>query len=215
MAVSVLSATGLVTTQKAAAGVQLTPSIVVTYRPGAMYKYAPWQFNYHRADFNTWQGTNIQHSETSTGGRVFSSITTTQQQAGESFAEVATNWQLNLNGADWNTVKDKPCTLTVTLYYRLYATGTSNIWAYVGWGSWFAATSKYDIMYGNDRVHSKQVWTTKTVHTTVGSVFYAQSNGKYYGGGEVETATQQYPAGVGHAWASAVVGSMELGFPAA
>jgi len=51
MAVSVLSAAGVVTTQKAAAAPLQSSIAVVNYKPGATYRYAPWQFNQNFAGF--------------------------------------------------------------------------------------------------------------------------------------------------------------------
>jgi len=89
MAVSVLSAAGVVTTQKAAAQPTITP-IVVNYNPGATYSYTPKQFNLVDTGFQTFSGTNVKHFEAATGGAVYSSISTTQTQAGYNYAQVGT-----------------------------------------------------------------------------------------------------------------------------
>jgi len=106
--VSVLSATGIVTTQKTAAATS-PPAVVVNYKPGATYWYAPWQFNYQYAGFDSYSGINIQHSETTGVGTAYSSIHTTQTQAGDGYSGVGMYWQLNLpSGVTWTTVKNMP-----------------------------------------------------------------------------------------------------------
>jgi len=69
-------------------------------------------------------GGNITHFETTSGGTAYSSIRTTQTQAGVSYATVGMWWQLRLpKGATWNTVENMPCTVTVTVLYVIQAKG--------------------------------------------------------------------------------------------
>src|SRR5271157_4713243 len=83
--VSVLSATGIVTTQKTVAQAA-QPAVVVNYKPGATYRYAPLQFNNKYTDFYAYSGRHITHFEITSIGTAYSSILTTQTQAGRSDA---------------------------------------------------------------------------------------------------------------------------------
>ena len=208
MAVSVLSAAGVVTTQKAAAAPLQSSIAVVNYKPGATYRYAPWQFNQNFAGFYASSEGTIAHFETTGGGTAYSSIRTTQTQAGVSYATVGMWWQLRLpKGATWNTVENMPCTVTVTVLYVIQANGNQGTYAQAVWGV-NNGNETYSIVYGNN-LHVKTA--TTTFHTTVGGVF---SDGPY-GGAYAEADTWQHPAGAGHASAVIVCSSIVLAFPQA
>lgn len=208
MAVSVLSAAGVVTTQKAAAAPLQSSIAVVNYKPGATYRYVPWQFNQNFAGFFASSEGNITHFETTSGGTAYSSVRTTQTQAGTSYARVGMWWQLRLpKGATWNTVENMPCTVTVTVLYVIQAKGNQDTYAQAVWGV-NNGNETYSIVYGNN-LHVKTA--TTTFHTTVGDVF---SDGPY-GGAYAEADALQYPAGAGHASAVIVCSSIVLAFPQA
>jgi hypothetical protein len=212
--VSVSSATGIVTTQKTAAAT-LPPVVVVNYKPGATYKYAPWQFNYNYAYFDDFLGTNIQHAETTGVGTAYSSIHTTQTQSGDGYSGVGMYWQLNLpSGSTWATVKNMPCTVTVMVTYFIQAKGNQHTFAEALWGV-YAMNPADSSVYGNNP-QVKTATITQTWHTTVGNVFSGDSIGPYYGGGGAQVDTGQYPAaGAGQTSAIIVCSSVVLAFPQA
>ena len=215
MAVSVLSAAGVVTTQKAAAN-GLPQPIVIGYNPGAKYSYTPKQFNYPKAYFSTGSpDKNIKHFEAATGGAAYSSMSTLRTQSGVSYAKVGTYWQLNLGGADWTTVANMPCKVTVKVAYHIEAKGTDAGTTAGAWwgpdidGSYYSS----DVVHGNDPVHAKSVVTTTTWQGKVGDLFYSTTDGQYgIVGAGVYTST--YTPGAGQASAALVCSSIVLEFPA-
>jgi len=212
MAVSVLSAAGVVTTQKAAAQ-SSPPAVAVTYKKGATYIYAPWQFNNKYADFYAYSRANIKHSETTSIGTAFSSIRTTQTQAGEGDAGVGMYWKLNIpSGATWATIKNMPCKVTVTASYYIEAKGNNATYADVYWGQYHTG---YGYASVNGTSPHESALTTKTFYGTVGDVFSGGSVGPHYGGAGAQVDTGQYPAGAGQASGAIVCYSVVLTFPQA
>lgn len=232
MAVSVLSATGVATTQTAAAqptasalsaagvvkaqnaaALSEPPAVVVNYRQGATYTYVPLQFNNKYTDFYAYSGRHITHFEITSIGTAYSSIHTTQTQAGVSEAGVGMWWQLKLpSGSTWATVKDMPCTVTVTVQYFIQAKGNQDTFAEALWGV-YAMNPANSSVYGNNP-QVKTATITQTWHTTVGQVFSGDSVGPSYGGGGAQVDTGQYPAaGAGQASATIVCSSVVLTFP--
>jgi len=208
--VSALSATGIVTTQKTAAAT-LPPAVVVNYKPGATYRYAPWQFNYQYAGFLGPSGTNIQHREATGAGTAYSSIRTTQTQFGLSEAEVGMYWQLNLpSGMTWATVKNMPCKVTVTVLYVIEANGNKDTSAIAAWGPYYSSNSKYAQVNGTP-LHVKSAMTTTTFYGTVGDLFNLNTNPPYQGNAGVEAVTLSL--GAGQASAAIVGSSIVLAFP--
>jgi len=204
--VSVLSATGIVTTQKTAAQAA-SPAVVVNYKPGATYWYAPWQFNYQYAGFDSYSGINIQHSETTGVGTAYSSIHTTQTQAGDGYSGVGMYWQLNLpSGVTWTTVKNMPCKVTVTGFYVIEEKGHYTI-AEAAWGPFDSPNSK---QVNGTPLHVKSAMTTTTFYGTVGDLFNLNRNPPYQGYAGVEAATLSL--GAGQASAAIVGYSVVLAF---
>ncbi len=212
--VSVLSPAGVVTTQKTVAQAA-SPAVVVNYKPGATYRYVPWRFNNKYTDFYASSGRHITHFEITSVGTAYSSILTAQTQAGLSDAGVGMWWQLNLpSGSTWATVKDMPCTVTVTVTYFIHAKGNQHTFAEALWGV-YAMNPAHSSVYGNNP-QVKTATITQTWHTTVGQVFSGDSVGPYYGGGGAQVDTGQYPAaGAGQASAAIVCSSVVLAFPQA
>jgi len=211
MAVSVLSAAGVVTTQKAAA-YGVVPTIVVDWKSGAKYTYTPKQFNIKKTDFSVYQGTNIKHFEAATGGAAYSSISATQTQAAWSSAGVSTHWQLNLGGANWADVQNTPCKVTVKVNYHIQAKGNSDTRADAYWGPWIMGYQ--DTVYGSDPVHAKSAVTTTTWQGTVGDLFSGLVGGPYYAAAGAGVSADQLPAGAGQASAAITCSSIVLEFPA-
>jgi hypothetical protein len=202
MAVSTLSAAGVVTTQKAEAVTQPTNRpVTVLYKPGTTYVYGPSRFNLHIA--NSPNSAGIWGTATSTGGLVYASITTTTQDGG-SLADTGILWKLNLAGADWSSVKDKSCTVTATLGYLLQAKGDHDSVAVV-FLSVGGAVQHQDVVFGT---HSKLVTTTWAQTVKVSDLFVSG-----YGGSTVYVqAFRTPPGGPGQALSSAYVSSMTLRF---
>lgn len=167
MAVSVLSAAGVVTTKKAEAVKPPVAPIVVDYQAGTTYTYTKQDFHGIFANFNPLVGTKIKHSEKAGNGVASSSITTKSGQAGQSNAKAGITWQLNLAGQNWEVVKTKPCRVTMTVSYDIAANGDSGTSALVAWGSGFGWGHTRDTVSGSD---SKHVDTTTTWDTTVGDI---------------------------------------------
>jgi len=211
MAVSVLSAAGVVTTQKAAAQSAGSP-IVVDYKPGATYSYTPKQFNLKFTGAMVSPGTK--HFEAATGGAAYSSMRTTQTQAQASYnrAQVGTGWKLNLNGADWADVQTKPCKVTVKVNYHIEAKGISDTTARAYWGPMIMAAGGYDYVIGNNPVHAKSAVTTTTWQGTVGDLFALYPDGSYHGAADAEVRTDQDSAGAGQASAAITCSSIVLEF---
>jgi len=212
MAVSVLSAAGVVTTQKATAQPTTITPIVVNYNPGATYSYTPKQFSAGEAGSDGSPG--IKHFEAATGGAAYSSIRTKQGQGGFSVAQVGTVWTLNLRGANWCTVKNMPCKVTVKVNYHLEAKGTHDTEAAVYWGPQIVSLgyANSDIVHGNDPVHAKSVTTTTTWQGTVGQVFATDMYG--IAGAEGDSTAGIYTPGAGQASAAITCSSIVLEFPA-
>ncbi len=211
--VSVSRATGIVTTQKTAAAT-LPPVVVVNYKPGATYKYAPWQFNYNYAYFDDFSGTNIQHSETTGVGTAYSSIRTTQTQSGDGYSGVGMYWQLNLpSGSTWATVKNMPCKVTVTGFYIIEERGNQDTYAYAAWGLYYSPLTKYALVNGTN-LHVKSARITTTFYGTVGDLFNIgtiATPGTHQGGAGVQVETLS--DGAGQASAGIVGSSIVLAFP--
>jgi hypothetical protein len=212
MAVSVLSAAGVVTTQKAAAQLGSAP-VAIQYQPGAKFSYAPTQFNDDSAGAMVYPGTK--HFEAATGGAAYSSIRT---QSGASAAVVGMYWQLKLpSGApynDWSYVQTLPCKVTVTVSYHIAAKGDQSTGAEAQWGPQLPALSgRYymqDSVHGNDPVHAKNVIVTTTWQGTVGDVF--KSNTGIYG--QAGARAVSYREYLGQASAAVICSSIVLEFPA-
>lgn len=213
--VSVLSATGIVTTQKTVAQAA-PPAVVVNYKPGATYRYAPWQFNYQYAWFDNYSGTNIQHSEITGVGTAYSSIQTTQTQAGDGYSGVGMYWQLNLpSGVTWTTVKNMPCKVTVTGFYVIEERGNQDTYAYAAWGMYYSPLTKYALVNGTN-LHVKSARITTTFYGTVGDLFNIDNiatHGTHQGGAGVQVETLQNSTGAGQASAVIVGYSVVLAFP--
>jgi len=214
MAVSVLSAAGVVTTQKAAAQPTETP-IVVNYNPGATYSYAPKQFNNKHTVFAPDSPTNPKHLEAATGGAVFASMSTKGTQAADNYAQVGTYWKLNLpSGASWATVQNMPCKVTVKVNYHIEAKGNGGVYAEASWGPIsIGGYSASDTVRSNGPVHAKSVVTTTTWEGKVGDLFYSTSEGQYGIAGACVNTGQSFQPG-GQASASLVCSSIVLEFPA-
>jgi len=213
MAVSVLRAAGVVTTQKAAAQPTITP-IVVNYKPGATYRYTPKQFNLKETHFYPYAG-NAKHFEAATGGATYSSIRTLQTQAGDSRAEVGAWWKLNLLGADWTTVQNMPCKVTMKVLYHIEAKGSDSTVAQAYWGPMIMGAGGFDYVKGNNLIHAKSAGTTTTWQGTVGDLFWdAHGDGSYYAGASARIGSVQNPDGVGQSSAALVCSSIVLEFPA-
>jgi hypothetical protein len=216
MAVSVLSAAGVVTTRKVGATDGVEPvAVVVDYTPGAKYSYMPKQFNNDWTDF--WASTSPgKHFEAATGGAAYSSLRTSQAQSGKSSATVGMYWQLKLpSGWTWNDVKDKPCKVTTKVNYYIAAKGNADTKAIAFWGPVIAPWSEHssnDFVLGNEPVHTKSVVTSTTWQGKVGDVFL--SNGGIYGSAGALVLSWQFSAGSGQASAAAVCSSIVLEFPA-
>ena len=210
--VSVLSATGIVTTQKTAAATS-PPAVVVNYKPGATYWYAPWQFNYQYAGFDSYSGINIQHCETTGAGTAYSSIHTTQTQFGVSEAAVGMYWQLNLpSGMTWATVKNMPCKVTVTGFYVIEERGNQDTNAYAAWGLYYSPNTKYSLVNGTN-LHVKSARIATTFYGTVGDLFNIDNiatHGTHQGGAGVQVETLSL--GAGQASAAIVGYSVVLAF---
>ena len=184
------------------------------YKPGAQDSYTPKQFNLKFTDFSISSGTNIKHFEAATGGAAYSSMRTTQTQAGFNRAQVGTRWKLNLNGADWADVQTKPCKVTVKVNYHIEAKGNYATIAEASWGPMIMAAGGFDSVISNNPVHAKSAVTTTTWQGTVGDLFALYPDGSYHGAADAEVRTDQDSAGAGQASASLVCSSIVLEFPA-
>ncbi|MFZ0925411.1 MAG: hypothetical protein WCE82_10565 [Halobacteriota archaeon] len=143
IATTVVAATSVVTTEKAAAQ-PVDP--IILYKLGMTYFFGPSQFNEHSAA-SVSLPPGARDSATSAGGLVYASIITTAQISG-SQALTGISWQLNLAGADWSTVQGKTCTITVTMVYLLQAKSDYSTRASV---QWIAAGNQQDIVRGNSQ----------------------------------------------------------------
>jgi hypothetical protein len=228
MAVSVLSAAGAVTAQKAAtqpisvqkAVVQpISAPIDLLYSPGATYRYTPAQFN------QQWYWWTVINSATASaaasGGTASASISTTTTgapipvgQAGESWAAVGMGWQqptLPSTGqySTWAAVKNMPCTVTVTAYYVIQARGNQNTYANAYWGPWLQGSPyRQDSVVAGYTGQIKAWITTTTWHGTVGAFF---SGGSGFAGVAVDSG--QPSGGPGQASGNIVCTSIVLAFP--
>jgi hypothetical protein len=209
MAVSALSTAGVVTTQKAAAQLTTTP-ITVSYQEGAVYTFAPRQYNIHVAffvPFVTSKGTPL-HTEAATRGSMYTSIRTTATQCGTSAARVGTYWKLT---GDWDTIKQKRCKVTVKCYAVLYAKGGSDTVARVVdplHGVF------HEEVYGNDPVHLKVVKIIESRESTVENFFGQNGDGTITGFAGADASASVYPGPqAGQASASVVCTSIVLEFP--
>ena len=158
---------------------------------------------------------NAKHFEAATGGAAYSSMSTLRTQSGVSYAKVGTYWQLNLGGADWTTVKNMPCKVTVKVAYHIEAKGTDAGTTAGAWwgpdidGSYYSS----DVVHGNDPVHAKSVVTTTTWQGKVGDLFFYSTNDGQYGDAGAVVISGISP-GTGQASASLVCSSIVLEFPA-
>jgi hypothetical protein len=214
VAVSALSAAGVLTTQKAAAGIPGPTPIIIQYQPGAKFSYSPKQFN------DDWAGPQVspgtKHFEGATGGAAYSSVSASPTSFGASIAQVGMFWQLKLpSGApynDWNYVQTLPCKVTVKVSYHIAAKGQDSE-ADVSWGprlvSNFYAYYAQDSVHGNDPVHAKSAIVTTTWEGTVGDIF-DPILGIY---GQAGAQAVSY-ASIGQASAAVVCSSIVLEFPA-
>ncbi len=220
MAVSVLSAAGVATAQKAAAqpvmpmassmaspavkpiGVTYAPT-GVTYRPGATYRYTPRQFNNAGTQLDAMSGTPML-SGFAFDSTAYASIRATHTQAGQSEAWVGMYWTLN----NWNPkLENKQCTVTVTVMYLITANGP-NAGAEAGWGPWSPSLNNQRITYYTKVIgpnHKTGLVTKSTWTGTVGQLF---SGGWAAAGGAVWANS----TGAGQASGAIVCSSVVLQF---
>jgi len=214
MAVSVLSAAGVVSTQKVAAtdGVNVTP-IVVYYRPGAKLTYSPGGFNEHVKSFHALSGTNINHNEIAAGGFAQTYIGTKSTQVAVDNAHAGTKWELKLPaGTNWASIKSKPCKITQKVTYYVAVAGSRNV-PFFAFVSWNGGSVGVQTNNPNDPVHVKMGEKTTTVTTPLGDVFQRNATtGKIYGNGLVITGSRAGP-GTGTATALALLSFVVLEFP--
>jgi hypothetical protein len=167
LALSLVSAAGVVTTQKAAAANANSGSIV--YHPGAWYVWFPKTYNMQW----TWWDYNppIQvHKETAMpGSGTASSMISTTGPYIESEAMQGEKMYLTLpSGYDWNTVSTKPCTVIVLASWNVRATGLG----VTDWGIGPMVIYKgenYQFHVTNDRTTGSRLFITTN---TVGKIFY-------------------------------------------
>jgi hypothetical protein len=204
MAVAVLSAAGIVTTQKAAAnGVQY---IAVDYKPGAIYTYLPKQYN-ARGTGGMFSD-NPKHFEAATGGSLYASISTRAGQAGGNDAHTGTWWLLKLPvGSTWDDIKGNRCKVTMKVNYHIAAKG-ANAKAAVEWGTVFPRSK--DSVQGTD---SKSVITSYTWDGLVKDLFVGP-----FPDGSIEGSAMAYAfsqsSDLGQASAALICSSIVLEFPA-
>jgi hypothetical protein len=227
MAVSVLSAAGVVTAQNAAAQSMPVKKVAVApiptgplYSPGATYIYTPNQFNWFVEEWLSINSAPV--SNIISGGSAFASTnTTTAVQAGSySRAGVGMWWpQLSLPStgqySTWAAVKNMPCTVIVTAYYVIQARGNQNAYADAYWGPWLGSSSTPWIQgspYSQASVVAGHIINVKvgvtfnTWHGTVGALF--QNEGSGFAGVGVDSG-----GGPGHASGKIVCTSIVLAFP--
>jgi hypothetical protein len=185
MALSVLSATGVVTTQTVAAQPN---GPLVTYSPGSTYSYRPSQFN---NDFTYFVGAGTLSAIASYGG-ASASASTTNTQNGWALANVGMWWTLNLPTSGpcstWASVQGQPCTVTVTVTYHISSKGNASAEAF--WGPLLSGDQYNKVASVNGTVPAKGATTTYTWHGTVGELFWSESRTGRTGtaNGEVQTS---------------------------
>lgn len=176
MAVSLVSAAGVVTTQKVAA----RDVGSITYSKGATFSYTPKQFNYDWKVLVPEVGTP-RLSATASGGTASASANATSTQNGYGWATVGMDWHLSLpttgQYSTWNNVKNMPCTVTVTLTsYTLKSSGPNAI-ASAGWGPWLRNSRGIGTYLYSAKVvgtsSARHPTATYTWHGTVGKLFSA------------------------------------------
>jgi hypothetical protein len=210
MALTVCGAV-VVTTQKAAANNSVGPvPIVVQYQPGAKYTYTPQQFNLHQ----TWSmfTSGTKQSGATTGGALYTSISTRTGQAGDSGAQAGTYWQLTLPSVTtFDDIKDQPCKVTMKVNYHIRATGSKAKAGALAQANYIQIPAKGDYVYGNDPVHWKSAIETFIFEYNVGDVF-APSDSAIYGQAAAISISDSF--GVGQASSAVVCSSIVLEFPA-
>jgi hypothetical protein len=212
VAVSALSAAGVVTTKKAEA--IPVNYIVVDYTPGATYHFSPPQYNVRFSDFTPSAGTNMQHTEITNHdfGYGYASMHTTPQQAGAGIAGWGAKLQLDLGGQDWNTIEGNKCTLTIYVIGHIQANGDSHTHAQLLLGNYWQTSGAHPMRTDTVITGSgaKTVWTM-TWHGTVEDAF------GLYGSTPVQlfyaaVQVSQSSPGAGQASGFVMVPSMVLSF---
>jgi len=231
MAVSVLSAAGVVTAQNAAAQPMPVQTVAVPshsigplYGPGAIYVYTASQFNNWGWENYSAVGTPTLTAAVS-GGHASSSIMTTNAQAGETNAFDGMSLLLSLppsgQYSTWSAVENKPCTVTVTVYYAIKAQGNQSTYAGAYWGPWLGSSNPWWWVQGSPyrqvSVVSSPTGNVKagiaitTWHGTVEALFHNERSG--WVGAAVDT--RQPSVGAGQASGNIVCSSIVLAFPLA
>jgi hypothetical protein len=214
MAVSVLSAADVVTTQKAAAnGIQL---IVIDYKPGAKYSFTPKQF---RTGSGFGGDSYVKHFEAATGGALYSQLNSPTAVSYQTTASASCNIdgviKLPSSGpyADWDTVKNMPCKVTFKVSYYVAAKGNPNLSAFVWAGPDETLPLAGEvIVHGNDLIHAKSGIATWTWSGPVMNVFGPPGTGSWVAHAHADTSLA--PSGAGQASAALVCSSIVLEFPA-
>lgn len=217
MALSVLSAAGVVSAQKTVPAIPVTPAsthpVAVTWTPGKTYRYTPSAFNSGWVNMGADYGTATKLSATArdrSGSISALAITPTSCDA---WAQAMQGmwWTLNIpHGTDWTYVQNQPCKVTVTMKYTLSSSGhyayTVAAWGpIVGWSS----NHGYPIYQYGTVVEGNQRQTATVRETFSGTVGYVFGWNYPYGwaGGYVWTESLG-----GQSIASASISSVVLQF---
>lgn len=214
MTVSVVSTASFVAAPKADARAQASSvtAIPIKYQAGKTYSFTPWQYNSLSSGSLSSVGTP-RHYEFAWAGTALSTINA-KVQAGASTAEVGAFWQLAgiSDPSAWNAIRDKPCRVTIHMYYRVAAKGDENTFAQI----WQATTGIQDnvAVHGNDK-NPVKTGTMTFDHTGIVNDFFSFviSNYKVYGFARAELSAIQDPAGTGHATAQVYVSRITVSFP--
>ena len=210
MATTVLSAAGVVTTQKVAAVPSSTP-VVVKYRPGATYIFTPSQFNV-RTSVNFGSLGSKSFAATFNNALRTYAITTQIGQAAQGDAQIGMAWRLTLPShgpySNWAYVVTLPCRVTVTLAYDVSANGP-NINTYATARALVAHNAQGATVFGNDPIHTQIGIRRLTFVSSVGQVF---SSGGFVGLARIQAVSLMQDVGQAHA--SLICSSIVLEFPA-
>jgi hypothetical protein len=220
MALTVCGAVAVTTPQKAAAtpaNTQPTP-IVITYKPGATYVFRPIRFNNDGTNYEL-QDPAVSYPTTIgaavAGGAESSWVryTSPTQTAGAN-SWVGVLFKLNLNGADWNTIRMMPCKVTFHLTYLETAKGDAQAAIIVNAGRTFLFWQ--DVQGSGAGQHTQADATTLTTTVPLAGIFDFNQPGYpgVWGGALVGAGVTGLPNGAGgQATAIAICDYITIQFP--
>lgn len=127
IALTVISAAGIVTSHKAAADQSVKP-IDLVYAPGAKYSFTGDKLNARQSGGS---GTAVR-IERMIGNKASAAIYSRYGQTGVSKAGVGMLWRLSdADNIDWTTISSAPVKITLSVHYTLSARGGHNVGAMV------------------------------------------------------------------------------------